>query len=165
MAKEIERKFLIDQAKLARNPEGEILSISSIWQGYLVDHNNHVVRVRKESSQTQNEHKAYLTYKGPNKGIERTEVEVRIPMLLADILFAKCDKILHKTRKVLKARMDNTLWEIDYFHNLTGEYKDLIIAEVELEDTSEQVYAPNWLVGDVSHDPKYYNSSLIASIE
>jgi len=51
------------------------------------------------------------------------------------------------------------LWEVDEFE---GENKGLIVAEIELESEDESFEIPAWIGNEVTHDPRYYNSSLIS---
>jgi adenylate cyclase len=51
-------------------------------------------------------------------------------------------------------------WEIDVFH---GDNEGLVVAEVEVTAESEPVQAPPWLGREVSSDPRYLNSNLIAN--
>jgi adenylate cyclase len=166
MAKEIERKFLVNQPKLNCDVHSVLLSRVTMQQGYLGNYKNHVLRVRKEVHDTGRlVPKLFLTYKGPNTGIERTEIECRLPVFLSKFLLGLCDKVLRKTRKVFRHRKDRTVWEVDYFENLPGKHKDLVIAEVELQYAEQPLELPDWVDKEVSDDPQYYNSSLIDSIE
>lgn len=49
-------------------------------------------------------------------------------------------------------------WEVDVFH---GDNQGLIVAEIELASSEEQVKLPEWIDQEVSNDPKYLNVSLI----
>ena len=51
------------------------------------------------------------------------------------------------------------VWEIDVFH---GDNEGLIVAEVELEAVDQEVALPDWIGAEVSADPRYFNSSLVA---
>ncbi len=42
-----------------------------------------------------------------------------------------------------------------------GRHEGLILAEIELEDENEAFEHPNWLVEEVSHNVRYYNSNLV----
>lgn len=68
MAQEIERKFLIDPAKL-----GELNCGISIKQGYVPTQDKTAVRVRIMGDQ------AFLTLKGENRGAVRSEFEYEVP--------------------------------------------------------------------------------------
>ncbi len=68
MGKEIERKYLVDSARL-----GPLMNGIEITQGYISARKNAVVRVRQTAD------KAWLTLKGPNDGAVRSEFEYEIP--------------------------------------------------------------------------------------
>ena len=51
-------------------------------------------------------------------------------------------------------------WEIDEF---LGANAGLVVAEVELRDEAQTFARPDWLSTEVTHDPRYYNSNLIAN--
>ncbi len=48
--------------------------------------------------------------------------------------------------------------EIDEF---SGDNQGLIITEIELSSEDESFKKPAWLGKEVSHDARYYNSSLV----
>ena len=147
MTQEIERKFLmapdfyIDSFKYR-------YTWSLIEQDYLLDKNNHTIRVRTNGDN------GYMTYKAPSKGISRTEIEFRIPRFIARMLMGK--KRIEKIRYLLKGE-DGKLWEIDKF---LGENYGLWLAEIELTYEDEPFIIPNIVGDEVSHDSRYYNSYL-----
>ncbi len=51
------------------------------------------------------------------------------------------------------------VWEIDEFH---GVNEGLTVAECELESEDQQIDKPDWVGAEVTGDPRYYNSNLIA---
>lgn len=161
VAKEIERKFLVKREEYMSAdhdwPCGHLAM--GISQGYLFDVKNHIGRIRLTSTK-----KAVFTYKGPTKGISRTEVEFEIPHWIGKLLEKCCSKVIHKTRTFIptlenRCGLANTHWEVDEFHNL-GDY-NLILAEIELPSEDTQFAIPDWLGQEVSTDPFYYNSNLI----
>lgn len=145
--KEIERKFLIDMDKWIPADEG-----LSIRQGYLSAEKGRTVRVRTKGD------KAFLTIKGPNTGISRTELEYEIPVEDANLMLDElCLKpLIEKVRHV--EEHEGRIWEIDVF---SGDNDGLVVAEVELPDENAEVVLPKWIVKEVSDDRKYFNSSLI----
>ncbi len=149
MGKEIERKFLIDQVLL-----GEIKNGTRITQAYISTRDNTVVRIRLSGRD------AYLTLKGKITGISRSEFEYQIPASDAEQIISElCSGTsIDKTRyNIMHAEH---LWEIDVFH---GENNGLIIAEIELSSETEDVELPNWIKEEVTNDPKYHNSNLLAN--
>jgi CYTH domain-containing protein len=145
MAKEIERKFLV---KAGWQPQDEGIKIA---QGYLSTVPERTVRVRIKGN------KGYLTIKGKNQGISRTEFEYEIPLGDAEELLKLAEQpILSKTRYL--EQHGNRLWEIDVF---AGENQGLVVAEVELPDEQADFSRPDWLGQEVSGDVRYYNANLI----
>lgn len=150
MKREIERKFLVNESAMHCDTSKTYLGTYKVSQAYIVDWRNYVLRARVLGDS------AYLTFKTPNKGISRGELEVRVPKFIAKAFMLFSRKVLHKSRTYLK--IDGLTWEVDKFHNLKH---PLIVAEVELDNESQQLTIPDWAVVEVSHDPKYYNSNLV----
>lgn len=152
MAKEIERKFLVD----AQHPDLKALLQAqpiSIRQGYLKSDDRGVVRVRTAGSL------AYLTVKGKSIGLTRDEFEYEIPKSDADyMLDVLCEKVLEKNRYVLPLE-NGLVIELDVF---TQEgLAPLMVAEVELPSEQTPFDPPAWFGRDVSDDPAYFNNALI----
>ncbi|MEH6580037.1 MAG: CYTH domain-containing protein [Amphritea sp.] len=147
MAKEIERKFLIDLETV-----GPLNCGVTIKQGYIPTRDNTAVRVRIMGDN------AFLTIKGENKGAVRSEFEYEIPLLDAEQMLEElCSgPVVDKTRYLVTH--EKHLWEIDIF---AGDNAGLVIAEVELKDEHEAVILPDWISSEVTGDPKYYNSNLL----
>ena len=144
MAKEIERKFLVDTTKLKPGPG------VTFRQGYLSSVKERVVRVRTAGD------KAFLTIKGITKGTTRLEFEYPIPLADANALLELCEKpLVEKTR--YKEPAGAFIWEIDVFH---GDNDGLVVAEIELPDESAKFDLPAWAGAEVSSDPRYFNSNL-----
>lgn len=145
MAKEIERKFLIDTEKW--NKKGKPVKME---QAYLMIDGHKVVRVRIAGEQ------AFLTIKGNLSGITRDEFEYEIPVDDAvQMMNLRTGAIVEKTRYIYEFR--GKTWEIDVFE---GENSGLIVAEIELENENESFEKPEWLLDEVSTDDRYYNFSL-----
>ena len=148
MAKEIERKFLVD-TKLWR-PQGRGLLYR---QGYLSSIKERVVRVRIAGG------RGFLTIKGTTTGLTRLEFEYPIPVEdAAQLLDELCERpLIEKTRH--RETFGGRAWEIDVFH---GDNDGLVIAEVEIADTAERIALPPWAGAEVSSDPRYFNNNLVA---
>jgi len=147
MAKEIERKFLVNNLDFIKQAE----DIRPLRQGFLANDVTKTVRIRSGKD------KATLTIKGETKGITRTEHDIDIPITLADsILEEFCPLQMSKTRYVVP--YNGHTWEVDIF---LGENEGLIIAEIELEHEDEKFDKPDWVGKEVSVDQRYYNSELI----
>jgi CYTH domain-containing protein len=145
MAKEIERKFLVKEGAW-RSEKGTLYR-----QGYLNSVKERVVRVRTIDD------KGYLTIKGLTVGASRLEFEYEIPRQDADRLLEICEKpLIEKTR--FKVVEGGFVWEIDEF---LGKNKGLIVAEVELESEDQYFSRPDWVLEEVTGDPRYFNSNLI----
>jgi adenylate cyclase len=147
MPLEIERKFLVIGDAWRSLGKGMLYR-----QGYLASEPNRTVRVRIAGEQ------AFLTIKGASEGISRSEYEYPIPLDHAtEMLDRMCDRpLIEKTRH--KISYGGWLWEVDEFW---GDNEGLIMAEVELPDVQQEVTLPEWIGEEVSHDPRYYNSSLV----
>lgn len=149
MPKEIERKFLIDLHRIILPPNG-----SEIRQGYLPlsESVNTAARIRIKGGEGK------LAIKGENLGAVRSEFEYGIPLEDAEAMLADlCQKpLIEKTRYELA--FGEHLWEIDIFH---GDNAGLVVAEIELSDVNEPFERPEWLVQEVTDDPRYYNSNLL----
>ena len=145
MAKEIERKFIVDPAKLPN----DLIGID-YQQGYLSINDSGVTRIRIIND------KAVLTIKSKTVEISRDEFEYDIPYKDAlRLINLSQGEVIHKTRSVIE--YENKTWEVDEFH---GKNKGLWLAEIELTDEKEDFIKPNWLMEEVSKDKKYYNSYL-----
>ncbi len=146
MGLEIERKFLVcGDGWKAGTPQ-------RLCQGYLCREPERTVRVRLAGEQ------AFLTIKGANQGATRAEFEYPIPVEDARQLLALCEgPVIDKTRYTLTHA--GMVWEVDEFH---GDNVGLVVAEVELEREDQAFEPPPWLGQEVTHDKRYFNSSLIA---
>ena len=147
MAKEIERKFLIKRELW--QPQNQGLEIR---QGYLSLDPERTVRVRTKGA------KGYLTIKGKNQGISRTELEYEIPYAEAcQLLEELCLRPLVEKTRYLEQH-GQQLWEIDIF---AGDNEGLAVAEAELPSEDTVLALPIWIDREVSGEVRYYNSSLI----
>ena len=145
MAKEIERKFLVNPFKLPAGRNGD-----EYIQGYLSITDTGVTRIRVIGEQ------GFLTIKSKTIGITRDEYEYEIPFKDAlRLIKLSQGEVIHKTRT--KIVFDGKKWEIDEFH---GKNKGLWLAEIELVDSKEPFSKPEWVLDDVSNDKKYFNSNL-----
>lgn len=150
MAKEIERKF-----KVINNSYKQLaFKKHEIVQAYLSDRKEATVRVRIRDNE------AFLTVKGVNHGIERSEWEYSIPVDEArSIIKECCNAVLSKTRHLVD--YGEKIWEIDEFH---GHLEGLVLAEVELSAPDEPIVIPDFAGEDVSNNAQYYNTNLIKHI-
>jgi CYTH domain-containing protein len=148
VAVEIERKYRVVGDEWRHAAVG-----SAFRQGYLSTVKERIVRVRVIGEQ------GFLTVKGITVAATRTEFEYEIPVADAALMLDElCQQpIIEKTRY----RIDHggLSWEIDEFG---GANRGLVVVEVELEDANQEIDLPDWVGEDVTDDPRYFNSNLIA---
>lgn len=148
MGVEIERKFLL-KGDAWRSLGQPVL----LRQGYLSSQPERVVRVRTEGD------KGTITIKGKNSGAARAEWEYEIPLIDANELLDRLAEqpLIEKYRR----RIDfaGNVWEVDEF---LGENQGLMFAEIELGSENQQFDKPEWIGEEVTHDRRYYNSSLVS---
>jgi adenylate cyclase len=145
MAAEIERKYRVNGDTWRAS--GEAVRIT---QGYLSQDPERTVRVRIAGE------RAWLTIKGRNQGITRSEYEYEVPLADARKLLELClPGVIDKTRH--RVSHAGHVWEVDVFH---GENAGLVVAEVELADEADTPELPPWVGAEVSGDPRYFNSCL-----
>lgn len=147
MAKEIERKFLVNGDEWRKGATGSVYH-----QGYLCHTPERTVRVRLATG------RGFVTIKGVTKGAVRDEFEYEVPAADAKAMLAHlCEKpLIEKTRYLVKHA--GLTWEIDEFH---GDNTGLIVAEVELQSADQQIEKPAWIGLEVTDDPRYYNANLV----
>lgn len=153
---EIERKFLVAHDGWREH----ILSQSDITQFYLTAKDQFpTVRLRSRNNT------GYLTikYKSMSETVlARREYEYEIPV--ADVEqqapFA-VSALIRKTRYQV-AGPDNKVWEVDVF---IEPVKGLVLAEIELDDLTDDFESPDWLGKEVTQDHSYSNLSLSYSTE
>jgi adenylate cyclase len=147
MGIEIERKFLL-QGEGWRALGTPVL----LRQGYLSSDKARVVRVRIEGAQ------AMLTIKGPSAGATRGEWEYPLPLADAsELLDTLCEQpLIEKYRS--RITYAGNVWEVDEF---LGANAGLVVAEIELSHEAQAFEKPDWVGAEVTHDARYFNSSLI----
>ena len=123
-----------------------------ITQGYLNSDKNRTVRVRIKGT------KGYITVKGlsSNNGLSRFEWEKEILFQDATALLLLCeDFVIDKTRYIVPFK--DVVFEVDVFE---GANKGLILAEVELKTTDQEIELPDWIGDEYTGIERYYNSYL-----
>lgn len=148
MGEEIERKFLVNDMTWRSSAEG-----LRYRQGFLSTVPERTVRVRVAGP------KAWITVKGKTVGARREEFEYEVPLADAErMLDTLCMRpLIEKTR--YRLTLGRHTWEIDVFE---GENAGLVIAEIELGSEDEAFDEPAWLGREVTDDPRYFNSNLVA---
>jgi adenylate cyclase len=147
MGIEIERKFLVINDSWRKDFETKML----LRQGYISTSENCVVRIRISDSE------AWLTIKGANVNITRSEFEYCIPIVDAQEMLDKFagDNVIEKIRYFIDYHGNE--WIIDEFAGLN---KGLVLAEIELDSEHSCYDVPSWAGKDVTDDYRYCNSSL-----
>lgn len=147
---EIERKFLVDITKIKLNNPIKIV------QAYFpIDNDKCVVRVRL--TEFKNKKESFITIKGKNKGISRSEFEYKIPYENGLYMIENfCIETIQKERYV--KRYKGFKWEIDIFK---GKNEGLCLAEIELKSIDEKFDIPSWVIKEVSSENKYFNNNLL----
>jgi CYTH domain-containing protein len=145
MAAEIERKFLVSDLSILEGLTGVPMTQGYVAAGGLL------VRARRAGDQ------AFLTLKGPRRGISCDEFEYEIPVAdaLAMLKDYSTGGSVSKTR--YKVPVGAHTFEVDVFE---GPLAGLVMAEVELSDENEAVELPAWLGREVSTDMAYTNFNL-----
>lgn len=145
MGIEIERKFLVVNDAWRSQAVG-----ISYCQGYVAKTEEVTVRVRIIGD------KGFVTLKGKTKRYSRPEFEYPIPVDDArEMMRLWCTYVVEKNR--YRIPVGNLVWEVDEFK---GPNDGLVIAEVELEHSDQDVPLPPWVGTEVSHQSQYFNSSL-----
>lgn len=149
MAIEIERRFLVSGSQWRQSAN----TGTDYRQGYLSIDQERTIRVRVSNDG------AYITVKGPMIGFIRSEYEYSIPTQDAEqMLQTVClQPIIEKTR--YRLTYQDVDWEIDEFHS---QNRGLIVAEVELEAENQVFEPPEWIGEEVTENPRYLNSQLVA---
>lgn len=150
MGIEIERKFLLaSDAWRAEAGMGVRMK-----QGYFsgIPGESPTMRVRIAGT------RAFLTIKGRQVDLRRSEFEYLIPMADAEAMLQEfCgSRVVEKIRYTFPAG-DDLLWEIDEYFGLN---EGLFTAEIELPSPETAFTRPTWLGEDVSDDPRYSNGAL-----
>ena len=147
MAKEIERKFLVDGDGWKDGAEKGV----RLTQAYLMSGPQRSARVRIFDGG-----RARLTMKFGGAALSRDEYEYDIPLADAlELVSHALGAVIDKTRYCLA---DGAyVWEIDVYH---GDLAGLVGAEVELPDETATPPLPDWLGREVTGDPRYLNQTL-----
>lgn len=147
MAVEVERKFLVTSQAWREGAEA-----CPIRQGYLCLGDETTVRIRIAGAT------AFITVKSKTEGISRAEYEYPIPLHDAEAMLQDlcAQPLIEKTRYAVTH--SGKLWTVDVFG---ADNAGLVVAEVELAHPYEPVALPSWVGEEVTHDPRYRNSSLV----
>jgi adenylate cyclase len=155
MAREIERKFLVDAAKWQEAAVKDAHQVKHFAQGYLNDMTQSgaksSVRIRVEDDQ------ANINIKSLEIGLSRDEYEYPIDLNDAKTMLSTLTvgPVIEKNRHYVTFK--SHVWEVDVF---LGDNDGLIVAEVEMASEDDQVALPDWVTKEVTELPRFYNISL-----
>jgi len=149
MGEEIERKFLVSGDAWRETAEG-----TRYRQGFVSTEPERTVRVRVAGP------RGSITVKGKNVGPRRAEFEYEIPVDDAErMLDTLCKRpLIEKIR--YRVMVSSHTWEIDVFE---GDNVGLVVAEIELRSEDEAFEKAEWVGAEVTDDPRYFNSNLVAN--
>ncbi|WP_295456863.1 CYTH domain-containing protein [uncultured Thiodictyon sp.] len=147
MALEIERKFLVKNESWRGAVEREW----RILQGYLATSGDLTVRVRMRDGA------AFLTIKGPPRGLVRSEFEYAIPPADGEAMLRELTILPLIDKMRYRVPCGAHYWDVDVF---TGDNAGLVLAEIELKREHESFEHPSWLGLDVTDDLRYSNANL-----
>ena len=147
MPVEIERKFLLK----SDDWRAAVHDAQRLRQGYLNNEARCSVRVRTSAD------RGWLNVKSATVGARRQEFEYEIPLAEADEMLdtLSLKPLIEKVRHYVS--VGGHVWEIDEFE---GDNAGLVVAEIELGHSDEAFEKPDWVGEEVTHDVRYYNTSL-----
>ena len=150
MGIEIERRFLVKN----EDWKDQVILSENFSQAYLNSSEGEwVTRIRVIDNK-----KAYITLKSSINGLTNYEFEYSIPIKDAIELIKLSKYKITKTRYQLK--INNKNWIVDLFD---GSNSPLKIAEIELEDESEEIQVPSWCGNEITGIKSLSNASLSMS--
>lgn len=144
MAKEIERKFLLDKPIPWDLGEQKLIK-----QGYLFLNKNKHLRIRVVG------HSAFLCLKF-TKNKTRDEYEYEVPLLDGLEMLGKCQYVIEKIRNTVKPLGCEYTIDIDTYPN------GIVVAEVEFKSLKDsQNFIPfDWFGDEITGNKKYSNITL-----
>lgn len=157
MAVEIERRFLLDEARFDRAVgHGVVASRRSFRQAYLSATGPSAIRVRVATN-PDGEMTARLTVKSAGAGMTRDEFEYAIPVQDAlDMMErVRVGRVIEKERVVVQ--VDGFAFELDRFG---GELGGLYVAEIEVPSEDTEIPTPDWLGPEITGDKRFSNAAL-----
>ena len=146
---EIERKFLVSNDEWRRSAVRSV----SIRDGLIAAYEDRKVRVRISGDI------ATVAIKGPRSGLARPEFEYEIPIGDAErMLSTFCrDDTLEKQRFFVEDA--GTTWHVDVY---CGILQGIVIAEIELQEETQELILPCWVGKEVTGDPLYRKINMRA---
>lgn len=153
---EIERRFLVDPTKLPPLPPP-----MDIHQGYTSDSPVTRYRIAKQGP----DRLCTRTVKGAGL-LVREEQETVVSLSEALVGMSQCQWALRKLRYLLRQPepFAHLKWEVDNFifgaADSAEQDTSLWLAEVELSSEDEPFDRPDWILCEVTEDPRYTNIEL-----
>ena len=146
---EIERKFLVANDEWRLSAIGSV----SIRDGLIAAYEGRKVRVRISGDI------ATVAIKGQRTGIVRPEFEYEIPIADAErMLSTVCrDDTLEKQRFFVEDT--GATWHVDVYG---GILQGVVIAEIELEQETQELILPRWIGKEVTGDSFYKKINMRA---
>jgi adenylate cyclase len=146
---EIERKFLVANDEWKRS----IVRSVSIRDGLIAAYKDRKVRVRISGNA------ATIAIKGPRTGFTRAEFEYAIPLSDAErMLSTVCDGDTVEKQRFFVEEGD-AVWHVDVYGGLL---EGFVIAEIELEQETEELALPGWIGSEVTGDSRYRKINMVA---
>jgi CYTH domain-containing protein len=144
MAKEIERKFLLDKPI-----PWELGNQRRIKQGYIFVSKNKQMRVRVI------DHQAYFCLKY-TKNKTRDEYEYEIPLIDGLEMMSKCNFVVEKIRNIIQPIGSQYIIDVDSYPN------GLVVAEVEFktEEDCDNFKPFDWFGEEITGNKEYSNITL-----
>lgn len=148
MALEIERKFLL----VSDAWKSGVVQTQILRDGLVARFGEGKVRVRHAGD------RAWVTIKGPRRGISRPEFEYEIPPQEAEEIFLLCElPHIEKIRHIVPYA--GLKWAVDIHQ---GPLAGIEFAEVELAHPDQPIDLPPWAGEEVTDDPRYRKGNLLA---
>jgi adenylate cyclase len=149
MAKEIERKFLVDHQKISTLLENA--PKSHLAQYYVKASKELAIRLRLE-----NKSHVVLAVKSGTDPMRMEEYEYPLAFDAyeenkQDMQGIEIEKVRHFIA------YDGRTWEVDVFD---GALSGLIVAEIECEDAADIKHFPEWVTKEVTYDTRFKNAQL-----
>lgn len=179
--KEIERKFLLNvdldyliratntNADLYDGLHGTWWGYVTITQHYLKDTGDWAIRVRRiDEDYGEDGVKSEFVQTMKKRICDQSSIEIEEPITEEAFNFLSNDRTL-TTPALIKQRHRiaypdvDFVWEVDQF--LNPEYKDLVLAEIELKSVNQVLPMPFWIGEEVTSNKKYRNARMARKLE
>ena len=151
MSIEIERKFLVDQRMF-----DTLIGGNYYVSGYL-NHNEERLSAVKVTHRV-SARKGSICFKGNKYSkCSRKEFETSIDEAAAVSLLSLIPDKQKVEKKRIHCKYDGNDWAVDVFDGLN---KGLVMAELEIPHEEYAFRVPEWIITEVTDDPRYYGVNL-----